>query len=46
METLEGYVMNLEDKVDERTEELASANSQLETLLHQILPKPIAGERM
>ena len=46
METLEGYVLHLEDKVDERTEELATANSQLQTLLHQILPRPVAGQRV
>ena len=46
METLEGYVLHLEDKVDERTNELATANSQLQTLLHQILPKPVAGRSL
>ena len=42
MEALEGYISNLEEKVMERTVELASANEGLENLLHQILPKSVA----
>ena len=43
METLEGYVLHLEDKVQERTVELATANEQLQRLLHQIIPPSVAG---
>jgi len=43
METLEGYVSHLEDKVQERTSELASVNKSLENLLHQILPATVAN---
>ncbi|KAK2138911.1 hypothetical protein LSH36_2238g00026, partial [Paralvinella palmiformis] len=42
MEVLEGYVNQLEEKVAERTAELAAANSNLENLLHQILPPSVA----
>jgi class 3 adenylate cyclase len=42
MEVLEGYVNQLEEKVTERTAALASANSSLENLLHQILPPSVA----
>ncbi len=42
MEVLEGYVNQLEDKVAERTVELAAANRSLEGLLHQILPPSVA----
>lgn len=42
METLEGYVSHLEDKVQERTSELADVNKSLENLLHQILPPTVA----
>ena len=42
MDTLEEYVLNLEDKVQERTAELASVNKSLENLLHQILPASVA----
>lgn len=42
METLEGYVLHLEDKVEERTAELASVNQNLQDLLFQILPPFVA----
>ena len=42
METLEDYIGNLEEKVEERTAELASANKGLQNLLHQILPPSVA----
>ena len=42
METLEEYVGHLEDKVQERTRELADVNKSLEHLLHQILPPTVA----
>ena len=43
METLEGYVSHLEEKVSERTSELAAVNKSLENLLHQILPPTVAA---
>ena len=43
METLEGYVSHLEDKVQERTSELAAVNRSLDNLLHQILPPTVAN---
>ncbi len=42
MESLEQYVHKLEDKVQERTAELEAINSNLQTLLHQILPPSVA----
>ena len=42
METLEGYVLHLEDKVEERTSELAAVNQNMENLLHKILPPIVA----
>ncbi|CAH1793096.1 unnamed protein product [Owenia fusiformis] len=42
METLESYVADLESKVEERTEELAVAMSNVQTLLHKILPPSVA----
>ncbi len=43
METLEGYVAHLEDKVRARTTELEAVNDSLEGLLYQILPPSVAG---
>ena len=43
MEALEGYVTTLEEKVVERTAELANANKSMENLLHQILPPTVAN---
>ncbi|KAK2151738.1 hypothetical protein LSH36_353g08046 [Paralvinella palmiformis] len=42
MDTLEEYVSSLEDRVQERTKELASVNESLENLLYQILPSSVA----
>ncbi|KAK2145999.1 hypothetical protein LSH36_640g01075 [Paralvinella palmiformis] len=42
MDTLEHYVGTLEDRVQERTKELASVNESLEHLLYQILPPSVA----
>ena len=37
-----GYCNDLEDMVKERTLELATANNNMEHLLHQILPPTVA----
>ena len=42
MEAIEGYIANLEDKVNERTEELQLAKANSESLLYKILPQPVA----
>lgn len=42
MEVLEVYVNTLEEKVAERTADLATANTSLQNLLHQILPPSVA----
>ena len=42
MESIEKYMLELEDKVEERTAELAVAMKRMETLLHQMLPPEIA----
>ena len=42
MESIEGYIANLEDKVNERTEELQLAKANSESLLYKILPQPVA----
>jgi serine/threonine protein kinase len=44
METVEQYVHNLEEKVQERTIELDAAMKNLESLLHKILPPAIADK--
>ena len=42
MEAIEGYICNLEEKVNERTMELELAKANSESLLYKILPKPVA----
>ena len=42
MESVEGYLLNLEEKVNERTMELQLAKANSESLLYKILPKPVA----
>ena len=44
MEAMKGYVEKLEEKVEERTAELAQATDSMRTLLHQILPPNVANK--
>ena len=42
LESVEGYIFNLEEKVNERTKELESAKANSESLLYKILPQFVA----
>ena len=44
MDTLEEYVLNLEEKIEERTEALNVAMTNMTTLLHKMLPPTVADK--
>ena len=44
MEVVEGYVDTLEDKIEERTAALAVAMTNMQNLLHKILPPTVADK--